>query len=441
MSVMRTSAKPRAPRALRTPPPRLAEAVVLIDGVLNGLPFKQACRDAGLPVIGVYTFDRQALESMAPQHADGDAASLYGDDPFEITAWLKEVTDSVAAVVPATEPGVRCAAEVADLWGLPSNPVPTASACRDKRLMRDLARRAGLRVPAYEAVRDVEGVRAAARRTGFPVIVKPATGAASHNVFLVEDARELAGIFGANRRDLFGGVVDEWLVEEYVRGSEYAVNTFTVNGRHTILDTWQYQLPSTDDYDNPYWNFVQLDGPTPARTVVERFALQVLDAFGIRIGPCHVEIKLDPAGRPVLIEIGARLPGAGIPLLWQRHSDWRPYHDTLACYLGRRPELADARPRFSATVGMCFIRNDGPPGVLRALDGLDQVARYPGVEEIITPFRAGDPVPRTRDLGTEIAKVRVSAPTGPALQSLISSVRRTVRADVVTDEAVVDPAA
>ncbi|MEU6182726.1 ATP-grasp domain-containing protein [Streptomyces coeruleorubidus] len=429
---MRLTLEPRAPHAAPGPLPRLREAVVLVDGVLNGAPFKEACREAGLPVIGVYTFDRQTLEAMSPQHADGDAVSLYGDDPHRITARLKELTDTVAAVVPATEPGVCCAAEVAAHWGLPANPVPTAAACRDKRLMRDLARRTGIRVPAHEVVREAADLRAAARRIGFPLIVKPATGAASHNVVLVDAERKLAGALAEDRRDLFGSVVDEWLVEEYVQGTEYAVNTFTVDGRHTVVDTWQYRLPGTDDYDNPYWDFVQVDRATRARAEVERFALDVLDAFGVRIGPCHVEIKLDASG-PVLIEIGARLPGAGIPLQWQRHSDWRPYHDTLACYLGRRPMLADRRPRFDATVGMCFIRNDGPPGVLRCLEGIDQVAGYAGVEEILAPFRPGDSVPRTRDLGTELAKVRLSAPTGQALESLIASVRRTVRAEIVPD--------
>jgi biotin carboxylase len=413
---------------------RLPAAVVLVDAVLNGEPFKRACADEGLPVIGVYTFDRPTLDAMSPRHADGDVVSIYGDDPDRISARLAEVTDTVAAIVPATEPSVRCAARLAARWGLPGNPVPTASACRDKRLMRDLARRKGLRVPAYATVTDAAGLRAAAARIRFPLIVKPATGAASHNVTLVRDADELQRVFGDERsdRDLFGGVIDEWLVEEYIAGTEYAVNTFSVEGRHTVLDTWRYRLPADSAYDNPYWDFYQVDQATPARAAVERFALEVLDAFGVRVGPCHIEIKLDAAG-PVLIEIGARLPGAGIPVLWERHSDWSPYHETLACFLGRRPALLDRPPRFDAVLGMCFIRNDGPPGVLRTLAGLDRAAGLPGVDEIVTAFRPGDVVPTTRDLGTEVAKIRLSAPSGPDLLSLISSVRRTVRAEVVPE--------
>ncbi|SCK10810.1 ATP-grasp domain-containing protein [Streptomyces sp. WMMB 322] len=417
--------------------PRLRDAVVLVDGVLNGEPFKRACMDAGLPVIGVYTFDRPTLESMSPLHAQGDTVSLYGSDPHSLDGRLRELTESVAAVIPATEPGVCCAASLAARWGLPSNPVSTAAACRDKRLMRELARREGLRVPRHQVADSAEAVHDAALRIGFPVIVKPATGAASHNVFLVDGPAALSEIFEKDRRDLFGASVDQWLVEEYVRGREFAVNTFTVNGRHTVLDTWEYRMPSGEDYDNPYWDFVQLDEPSTVRTAVERFAIAVLEAFGIRIGPCHIEVKADEAGRPVLIEVGARLPGAGIPLMWERHSTWRPYHDTLACYLGRRPSLSHAPPSFDATIGMCFIRNDGEPGVLRELTGLDLIAGQPGVEQVLAPYTVGDLVPTTRDLGTELAKVRMSAPSGAALSSLIRTVRRTVRADIEREAVIV----
>ncbi|MDT0269463.1 ATP-grasp domain-containing protein [Streptomyces sp. DSM 44915] len=429
---MRTMVEPSASPAAGAGGPRLTEPVVLVDAVLNGAPFKRAAADLGRPVIGVYTYDRDTVAAMDPEHRRGDAVSLYGDDPARLAARVRELTDSVAAVVPATEPGVGRAAELAELCGVPGNPAASARACRDKRLMRDLARRAGLRVPAYRVAADAAGVAAAAQAIGFPVIVKPATGAASHHVRLVRDEAELhtlAPVLDSDRRDLFGGRVDQWLVEEYVGGQEFAVNTFTVDGRHTVLDTWEYRLPSAGDYDNPYWDFVQVDGRSPARAEVERFALAVLDAFGVRLGPCHVEVKLDASG-PVLIEIGARLPGAGIPVMWQRHSDWRPYHDTLACYLGRRPALADRPPRFDATIGMCFLRNDGPPGVLRSLTGLELARRLPGVDELLVPHRVGDRVPTTRDLGTELAKVRLSAPSGPALAALIGTVRRTLRFEV-----------
>src|SRR5205807_2325182 len=134
-----------------------------------------------------------------------------------------------------------------------------------------------------------------------PAIVKPATGAASHNVILVESPAGLERVRQAQRYDLFGGVIDEWLVEEYVRGREFAINTFSFEGRHTIIDAWEYRQPSNADYDNPYWDFVQLAPRDRMSGQLARFARQVLTAFDVHIGPAHIEAKLGPDGL-VLIE-------------------------------------------------------------------------------------------------------------------------------------------
>ncbi|MEV0597462.1 ATP-grasp domain-containing protein [Nonomuraea cavernae] len=399
--------------------------VVLVDPVLNGRPFKDACAELGYPVVGVYTIAPASLNRMSADHADGDAATLYGSEPIALAGRLDSLAPKVHAIIPATEPAVHSAAVLADTRAVPGNPLGTARARRDKRAMRGLAAARGVPVPRYEVVRDLSRLPEAAARIGLPLIVKPATGAGSHNVFLVTDTGRLSAVAGADPCDLFGNPIDEWLVEEYVRGTEYAINTFSHDGRHTILDVWEYRLPGTGDYDNPYWDFVQAE-PDPA---IEKFALSVLDAFEIRLGPCHIEVKTGERG-PALIEIGARLPGAGIPRLWERHSTFRPYHDTLAVYLGREPAIATAPPRFAARLGMSFIRNDGPPGILCRLAGLDEARRLPGVDTVFQQAQVGDLVPTTRDLGTELVKVHLTAPDGPALTRLIARVRELITVDI-----------
>jgi biotin carboxylase len=394
------------------------DSVVLVDPVLNGAPFKAACADRGLDVVGVYTIDRAVVTAMDPAHAAGDARSVYGRDPA--------LGGRPAAVVPATEPGVLTAARLAGRLGLPGQPPAVAPALRDKRLMRRHARRRGVRVPRFTTATD--GLVEALRHTGLPAIVKPTGGAGSHNVFLVREPADLERVARAERRDLFGGSIDEWLVEEYVRGREFAVNTFTVEGGHTVLDVWEYRQPGTADYDNPYWDFVQIGPDVPGHATVARFARRVLDAFEVALGPAHVEIKLPADGDPVLIELGARLPGAGIPSQWERHSRLRPYADTLAVHLGERPTTR--RPSFDARLGMCFIRHDGAPGLLRAVHGLDTVRAWTGVEDVVAAS-PGDPVGATTALGTEIAKVRLAAPDDGALASLISRVRAELRVEVV----------
>ncbi|MFI9385420.1 ATP-grasp domain-containing protein [Kutzneria sp. NPDC052558] len=400
-----------------------APAVVLVDALLNGSPFKRACDDMGFPVVGVYTIEPSRLAELSPTHAAGDAVSLYGDRPD-----LDAVAEQIAAIVPATEPAVYGAAVLAGERGLPSNPLATAQACRDKYTMRELAAGSGVRVPSYRLVSGKDEMCAAIREIGVPTIVKPTSGAGSHNVFLVREERDMERIAAADRRDLFGGQISEWLVEEYVRGREFAVNMFSADGEHILIDVWEYYQPDSRDYDNPYWQIAQLDRESPVHRQAEQFARQVLAAFDVRIGPSHVEMKLGRDGM-VLMEIGARLPGGGIPEMWERTSRLRPYHDTLAAYLGRRPELVDSPPEFTDRLGICFIRNEGPAGVLR-LDGVDEVRRLPGVLDVSVNFRTGDHVQTTRDLGTELVKLKLAAPTTADLARLATQIRATIVVDV-----------
>lgn len=402
------------------PPVVRVPAVVLIDPVVNGHPFKQACAESGYAVVCVYTLGQQELRAVAPGHQTEDAISLYGRDPVSLREQLESAVRDVRAIVPATEPATHVAAVLAAQWMVPGNSVAVARARRDKIAMRELAAQCGLTIPRFEVV-GPDAIADATRRIGLPVIVKPPAGAGAHNVQLISDEAQLAGFDGRNHRDLFGNPIDEWLAEEYVRGREFAVNTFSFGGQHTVIDTWEYRQLDEHDYDFPYQDFLQTE-PDPEIT---SFALDVLRAFEISVGPAHIELKAGSGG-PVLIEIGARLPGAGIPVLWRRHSDFRPYRDTLAAHLGRQPMVMRGPPGFGACVGMTFIRNDGPPGALRGLDGLAEVGRLPGVDAVHVRARIGDQVPTSDHLGSELVKLELSAPSHPELRQLATRVRQFI---------------
>lgn len=417
---MTATLEPAWPEGVAAMPVVREPAVVLVDPVLNGAPFKDICAGTGYAVVGLYTLAPEELAEMAPAHRQGDSASIYGQDPARAAACLKAGVRDVRAIVPATEPATYMASVLAETWALPGNSASVALARRDKTEMRRLAARNGIRIPRFEAVGPAE-ISSAGHRLGLPVIVKPPTGAGAHGVQLITHPGQLARFDGTGHRDLFGNPVREWLVEEYVRGREFAVNTFSFGSRHVVLDIWEYRQTDTRDYDFPYRDFLQSE-PDP---VVESFALDVLRAYDITVGPAHIELKVDASG-PALIEIGARLPGAGIPGIWARGSDFRPYHDTLAAHLGRRPAVMTRPLACRAKVGMTFIRNDGPPGTLRALDGLDRLSELPGVDAVHVRARPGDWVATSDHLGAELVKAELSAPSYAGLRRLAAQVRGTV---------------
>ena len=82
--------------------------------------------------------------------------------------------------------------------------------------------------------------------------------------------------------------------------------------------------------------------------------------------------------------------------------------------------------RFGSFCGANAIRNDGPPGRLAEIRGLDKVERLPGVESLTVAYHAGDMVPTTESIPTIPVRVLVSAPDHRALLQRLAAVRDTV---------------
>src|SRR5262249_35635724 len=129
--------------------------------------------------------------------------------------------------------------EVAEELGMAANPASAVRLLNDKLAMRELLREhgvSGVRWVAAPSWRD-----AAALLEGFelPVVVKPTSLAGSRGVLLLRERAELAA---------WGRLLDGYgyrgpvLVEEYLRGPEYSVETISVGGVHHVVGVTGKQL-------------------------------------------------------------------------------------------------------------------------------------------------------------------------------------------------------
>lgn len=400
-------------------------AVVLMDPIGPSTGFKSQVSERGMAVISVYTMPDEHLRTRYPDHAVGDTLSLYASDLDGIRAQLTPLGADIRAVVPANDVAVDKADTLAEELGLRGNGARLALARRDKSVMRKTAAGAGLRIPRYARVEDPSGIARAARDVGFPAFLKQTAGAASHGVRLLsgpEDAEDLSAL---SRTDHFGRPVEAWLVEQYVRGRELGVNCFTHDGEHHVVDIWEYRQPDDRDYSFPYWDWAQIPRDDPDWQTAVSYVRGVLDAFGVRLGPSHTEIKIS-AGEAHLIELGARLPAYPMINGWIAHSDFDPHGQTLASRLGEVPRIATTPVRFDGFCGANAIRNDGPPGRLVEIRGLDEVRGMPGVDQLVVTYQPGETVPTTHSIRTVPVKVSVCGPDRRTLLRRLAAVRDTV---------------
>jgi len=172
----------------------------------------------------------------------------------------------------------------------------------------------------------------------------------------------------ASAPGFFGGVPPQALIQEFVSGREYVVDTVSHAGEHRVLAVCAYDKhPSSTGamvYDRLRW----LEWGSPETALLTAYAFEVLQALDHREGSVHMEIILDAEG-PCLIDLGARPHGAGHPLKTHRLTGTSQMHAETDTAAGRdipRPPGyrldAHAAIEFLSLVRPATLRADADPG-------------------------------------------------------------------------------
>lgn len=292
-------------------------AFVLFTDLPKAGPYLDAIRARGLKCLVVTGPPTWPMEKVAlayidtPGHVFADVAEFAfvpaGDVPAllaKVAGWAREY--ELAGVFASSETFVEAAGQVADLLGLPGVGLRASRVCRNKLWQRHYLRRWSPRsVPA----RAGEHEHVLAELGGsFPLITKPFDMYCSIGVRVLGDEAALV----AHLDDLDASTAV--LVEEYVTGREFSVESIEVAGRQVFASVTQ-KATSEDDDDF----FVEMAHTVPAANVTdaERAGLiaahaAVVERLGFGTGMTHGEYRIAPDGRPVLMEIAARPAGDGI---------------------------------------------------------------------------------------------------------------------------------
>lgn len=312
-----------------------------------------------------------------------DVARADTADPTAVTrvCALLARRAPVAGVTTTSEYFVATAARTAAHLGLPGPDAARVEACRDKRRQRLVLRDAGVPVPAHEAVGSVAAAVAAATAIGLPVVCKPADGTGSTGVRFCPDLTAVAAHARRllnRRRDERGAPVLPWLlVEDYVDGPEFSVETFAGE-----------VVGEAAKHLGPLPHFVETGHDYPARgpavAGVAGAARRAVEALGLEWGAAHTEVRLGPSG-PVVMEVNPRLAGGQIPVLVRLATGVDLIGAVVKRAVGRPAPLP---PPGAGHAAIRFLMAPAAGRFLR-VDGLDEARRVPGVVEAAVTARPG----------------------------------------------------
>jgi hypothetical protein len=306
--------------------------VVIVDGYSTGRELVRELAQRGATCLHLRSTERiprLASKSFDARAYDADLGYLGSVDAAVGT--LPSVAPD--AVVAGSEWGVTYAEFVAEGLGLPTNRIETVGARRNKFNMIEAVRAQGLRAAEQASVESAQEAHLWAERRGrWPVVVKPMLSAGSDGVVICRNHDDIDYAFSQAlyRENLLGCFNERLLVQSYLAGRQFIVNTVSRNGRHCVTDAWHYAYRTVPGGSVAAGSMELLDPALPANRALIDYTLEVLPALGIENGAAHSEIRWTPDG-PALIETGARLMGgamdaasyraAGLPTQASRYAD------------------------------------------------------------------------------------------------------------------------
>ncbi|MGC9669665.1 ATP-grasp domain-containing protein [Planosporangium sp. 12N6] len=285
--------------------------VVLVDAYGTGRHLRAAFADLGADVVHVSSTP-EPLPSMTAPDLSAYSASLVCTNPAETAAELAALNP--VAVVAGQEPGVTLADILSELLHVPTNGSALSAARRDKYLMIEAVRKAGLSCAAQFCSSEPAALVAWAERRGtYPVVVKPLAASGSQGVSICSDAAQLRRAAEAvlNTTTMYAETNTSVLVQSYLCGTEYIVDTVSCRGQRYDCAVWRKDERRQGN-PNVYHRNVLVPPGDPAVDVLTAYVHRVLDALGIEFGASHAEVMMTADG-PALVEIGARLNGVMHP--------------------------------------------------------------------------------------------------------------------------------
>ena len=299
------------------------KSIVVIDCASSSQMYIPDIVDMGYRPVVISTYTD--LGHMAPEVAANfervrretgafaDTIVLDADD--DVDSVLEKLKPyEVLCVVPGTDKGVRLADQLNSRLGLKGNDPETTCLRISKDGMVRALERAGVRAIKTRLVKGEEDVRDFWNTNGFTrAVLKFTESSGTVGVKICDSLDACLGYYRTmgSMSTAFGVTDCPVLMQEFIGGTEYIVNSLSIDGVHKVTDIWRYEKIFQPDGVIVYDYAVLVDRLTPGMQELISYDYAVLDAVEMRNGFCHTEIKIDDKG-PVLIETNPRIMGANL---------------------------------------------------------------------------------------------------------------------------------
>ncbi|KAF1794965.1 ATP-grasp fold, subdomain 2 [Phytophthora cactorum] len=405
--------------------------VVVVDPFSTGAVLAHELMVRGYDCICVYSDRLENIESIASLVPEGLTLEFAATAAFEgnldqtvsaIRKAAKQVADKQKKKQgPKAKLGVKLADALIDALGLEGNVMEHSNARRDKYLMGETLRSAGVR-----AVKQVKAKTWAEAEAFYHPGSQTRTFRGTEDVVLclsIEEAkRTFDGILG--KINGLGIQNDAVLLQEYLEGDEYVVDTVSRNGEHKVAAIWKYDKRRVNDAAFVYFGLSLVPVEGIINEMID-YQFRVLDALGIRNGPAHGEVKFCH-GSPVLIEVGSRChggEGAWVPIanICVGYNQVTAAVDSILD--GEAFAKLTDRPRKLLAYGCEAMLVSYKNGVLKSTPGIAEIEKMPAFLKKEIFVAPGDNMRQTVDMFTTPGSIMLTHKHRDVLEGNLARIR------------------
>lgn len=294
------------------------ETVVFIESNTTGTGelFIDYCRELGYnPVL--LTSDINRYSDFFKENTESIEVDTNNIEKIESTLKELEKNSIISGITSSSDYYIYSAAVLAKQMDLKGPNPDSVISAKNKFFQRLKLKESGIGNPKFFKAETSKKAVEKAEYIGYPVVVKPVLASGSEGVKLCKDAGSVsahADLLLKIKANPRGQKNPNYiLVEEYIEGEEYSVESFGFKEDLKIIGI-------TKKYVGEKPSFVEIGHDYPAdikdetANSIKNVALEALKAIGLTWGPAHTEIRIGKKG-PVIIEINPRLAGGMIPKL------------------------------------------------------------------------------------------------------------------------------
>ncbi|GMI01569.1 hypothetical protein TrLO_g10212 [Triparma laevis f. longispina] len=397
-------------------------AVVVVDPFSSGAQLAAKVVKLGYKLIMLFSELDSPVAALVQSGTDLRGETIQHDDQnpdaiesFDATvSKLKSLPYPILAILPGAETGVLLADKLADKFETRTNSLYLSNARRNKYIMGETIRRAGVRAVKQTIASDWDSAQKFLREwnpSPYKVIVKPNQSAGSDDVFLCTSEEEVKKGFDKINGAINGlGVVNEGvLLQEFLEGKEYVVDSVSRDGVHKVTAIWEYDKREVNGQFNVYFGMRLRAVETDLERQIVQYQRSVLEALEIRNGPAHAEVMMTATG-PCLVEVGSRCHGG--------EGTWQPIADgalgynqidvALDAYIrpddfDKIPSMSTSLQRYGREVFLVAREN----GKIKSMPGVDTIMSLKSFLKCEMAVQPGDQLKKTVDCFTRPGAVQL----------------------------------